>query len=267
MAVVTPPVVDIHTHAFTDSLAPRAVVQLAEQSGLKNWHDGTVSGLAAAAEAAGIDVCVVQPVATKPTQVCTINDWALASGTERIRFFGSMHPDFEDPAEEIARIARLGLRGIKLHTEYQAFKPDEERMAPIYEACIENGMYVLFHAGADEFLPTLYGRCDRFVRMLERWPAMRTILAHMGGYQQWKMVLCDIVGRDCWLDTSYALGYMPQEDFLEMVAQHGYERVLFGSDSPWDDMGRQLHRLRDLPLPVEQIEAIAGGNAAGLLGL
>ncbi len=198
IARMTSPVVDIHTHAFADALAPRAVKQLAIDSGLAAWHDGTVSGLAAAAEAAGIDVCVVQPVATKPSQVRTINDWALASQTGRIRFFGSMHPDFEDPAGEIARIARLGLKGIKLHTEYQTFKPDEERMAPIYEACITNGMCVLFHAGADEFLPTLYGRCDRFVRMLDRWPQLRAILAHLGGYQQSRPASSHSMMRHCW---------------------------------------------------------------------
>lgn len=260
-------VVDVHTHAFTDELAPRAIPTLAEQSGLKAYHDGTVRGLLGEADRAGVDVCVVQPVATKPSQVCAINDWAAASQTDRVRFFGSMHPAFEDPKAEIARIAGLGLCGIKLHTEYQTFQPDEDRMAPIYEALIANGMAVLFHAGEDEFLPTLYGASDSFARMLDRWPGLTAILAHMGGYRQWAAVSADLLGRDCYLDTSYALGHMPEERFLEMVAAHGAERVLFGSDSPWDDMAAQVARLRALPLPAEDADAIAGANAARLLRL
>lgn len=260
-------IVDVHTHAFTDELAPRAIPTLAEQSGLKPFHDGTVGGLLGEADRAGVDVCVVQPVATKPSQVCAINDWAAAAQTDRMRFFGSMHPGFEDPAAEIARIADLGLRGIKLHTEYQTFRPDEDRMAPIYDALVEHGLAVLFHAGEDEFLPTLYGASDAFARMLDRWPELTAILAHMGGYRQWSAVSANLVGRRCYLDTSYALGHMPDDDFVAMVAEHSPGRVLFGSDSPWDDMASQLARLRSLPLSAEDREAIAGGNAARLLGL
>lgn len=261
------PIIDVHTHAFADALAPRAVTTLSEQSGLKAWHDGTVRGLEAEADEAGVDICVVQPVATKPSQVRTINDWAAASQNERVRFFGAMHPQFEDPSAEMARIRALGLCGIKLHTEYQLFEPDDDRMAPIYEAVIEQGMTVLFHAGEDEFLPTLYGHCEAFGRMLERWPEMSVILAHMGGYRQWRNVRCHLVGRDCYLDTSYALGHMPVEEFVEMVAEHGAHRVLFGSDAPWDDMATQVQRARGLPLPAEDRAAILGGNAAALLRL
>ncbi len=261
------PIVDIHTHAWTDMLAPRAVGQLSESSGLKAYHDGTVAGLDGERRRAGVDFCVVQPVATKPTQVRTINDWAASVQTDRIRCFGAMHPEFEDPSAEIARVRALGMRGIKLHTEYQTFHPDEERMAPVYEACVENGLVVLFHAGEDEFLPTLYGRCESFVRMLDRWPGLTAVLAHMGGYRQWKQVTCELLGRDCYLDTSYALGHMPDDDFLDMVQRHGAERVLFGSDSPWDDMKAQLERCRALPLPPDDRDAILGGNAARLLGL
>ncbi|HEY3317920.1 MAG TPA: amidohydrolase family protein [Coriobacteriia bacterium] len=261
------PVVDIHTHAFADALASRAVAQLAEQSGLKAWHDGTVAGLDGERRRAAVDLCVVLPVATKPTQVRTINDWAAETQTRHVRCFGAMHPAFEDPSAEIGRIRELGLCGIKLHTESQFFHPDEQRMAPIYEACIENGLAILFHAGEDEFFETLYGDCHAFVRMLDRWPRLTAILAHMGGYRQWKTVSCELLGRDCYLDTSYALGHMPDDEFLDMVERHGAERVLFGSDSPWDDMKAQVERCRALPLSPGDRDAILGGNAAGLLGL
>ena len=224
-------------------------------------------GLLAEADRSGVDVCVVQPVATKPSQVRTINDWAAASQTDRVRFFGAMHPDFEDPRSEIARIAALGLRGVKLHTEYQTFQPGEQRMAPIYEALIEFDMVALFHAGEDEFLPTLYGASDSFAGMLDRWPRLTAILAHMGGYRQQDNVRRHLLGRDVYLDTSYGLGHMPDEEFLAMVEAHGTRRVLFGSDSPWDDQKARVERVRSLPLPANDRDAILGGNAAGLLGL
>lgn len=262
-----PRVIDVHTHAFADALAPRAITTLSEQSGLKAYTDGTVAGLSAEADRAGVAVCVVQPVATKPGQVVTINDWAAGAQTDRVRFFGAMHPGFTDPAVELARISALGLCGIKLHTEYQEFHPDEDRMAPIYEAAVANGLPILFHAGEDEFLPTLFGAAGAFARMLDRWPELTAILAHMGGYRQWPAVRKHVVGRDCYLDTSYALGHMPEDDFLAMVADHGSDRVLFGSDAPWDDMAAQVERVRSLMLPPEDRDAILGGNAARLLRL
>jgi predicted TIM-barrel fold metal-dependent hydrolase len=260
-------IVDIHTHAFTDALAPRAIAQLAETSGITPRFDGTVSGLAAEQRRAGVDVSVVQPVATKPSQVRTINDWAAASQSEHVLFFGAMHPGFDEPAAEMARIRSLGLHGIKLHTEYQFFTPDEQRMAPIYEAAIEQGLPILFHAGEDEFMPTLYGACESFAKMLERWPGLTAVLAHMGGYRQWEAARHCIVGLPCLLDTSYAMGHMPDEEFVVMVEEHGADRVLFGSDEPWDDAAKQLEVLRSLPLPAEQRQAIERGNAARLLGL
>jgi uncharacterized protein len=260
-------IIDIHSHAFTDSLAPRAIPQLAALSGFTPRFDGTVAGLLAEDDAAGIDVTVVQPVATKPSQVRTINDWAAAAQTDRVLFFGAMHPDFEAPAAELARVKALGLHGIKLHTEYQRFVPDEERMAPIYEAAIEQDLPILFHAGEDEFMDTLFGACEPFARALRRWEGMTAILAHMGGYKQWAKVRECIAGLDCYLDTSYSLGHMPDEEFLAVVAEHGYQRILFGSDEPWDAAGDRIAHLRRLPLSSEKRDAILGGNAAALLGI
>ncbi len=51
---------------------------------------------------------VVQPVATKASQVRGINDWAASIGGDGIIAFGAMHPEVEDPAAEVARMASAG---------------------------------------------------------------------------------------------------------------------------------------------------------------
>ena len=96
-----------------------------ENAGVETSFDGTFDGMRAAADAAGIDVTVLQPVATKPEQVVSINDWTAALASDRVVPFGAMHPDFDDPASEIARMRDLGIRGIKLHPEFQACAPDD----------------------------------------------------------------------------------------------------------------------------------------------
>jgi hypothetical protein len=260
-------IIDIHAHAFTDTVAASAIPTLEEVGGIPATYDGTLAGLLAEMDRAGIEIAVTQTVATKASQVPKINDWAASIASERIVPFGALHPDTPEPEREVERMASLGLRGVKLHTEYQGFRPDDPRMDPIYEALTAHGMIVLFHAGLDLGVPTDHGRPARFARMLERHPDLRAVLAHMGGWRLWDEVREHLVGLPVLFDTAYAHGYMTDEEFCEMVAAHGADRVLLGTDGPWADMAAEVVWLRGLPLDADDRDAILGGNAQRLLGL
>jgi predicted TIM-barrel fold metal-dependent hydrolase len=169
-----------------------------------------------------------------------------------------MHPDLANPAEEIARMASLGLRGFKLHPEHQTFAPDEPRLAAIFEAALAHDMTILFHAGADEVHPGVHGTPESFVNVLDGFPGLRLVLAHLGGYKVWDRVADLLVGRDVYLDTA---------DFVEIVHAHGAEKVLFGSDGPWTDARAEISWLRSLPLREGVVEAVLGGNAERLLAI
>jgi len=264
-------IIDIHVHAWPDAIAPAAIASLEQTGMLTPFYDGSVAGLLGSMDASGVALSVLQPVATKPGQVRGINDWAAALANDpssaRVIPFGSVHPELDDPAAEIARMARLGLRGFKLHPEHQAFAPDEPRMAPIYEAAVAHDMTVFFHAGADEVHDTVRGTPDSFAAILSAFPEMRVALAHLGGYRVWNEVAEKLVGRDVYLDTAYTLGHLPDADFCEIVHAHGAEKVLFGSDGPWTDPIAEIAWLRRLPLAEGVIEAILGRNAERLLAL
>lgn len=260
-------IIDFHTHVFRDDVAPIAVPALEVRGNLRAVYDGTIHGLLRAMARSGVDISVIQPVATKARQVCSINDWVASVDDPRIIPFGAMHPDFEDPLAEVARMAKLGLRGFKMHPEYQDFAPDEERMKPIYVAAMAYGMVVLFHAGADLICPTVRGTPSAFAAMLDEFPGLTAVLAHMGGYCQWPEVVEVLAGRDVYFDTAYSLGHLSDDEFVSLVKKHDAERVLFGSDGPWTDQARELEHLRSLPLSVAEIDAIVGGNAERLLEL
>ena len=262
------PIIDIHTHAWTDALAAKAMPALQSAGqGFIARYDGTLGGLLREMDRAGVDISVIQPVATKPGQVETINDWAAAAGSERIVVFGAMHPDFPDPAAEIARMRTLGLRGFKLHPEHQSFVPDEPRMAAIYDAAVEYGMTVFFHAGADVIHAGVRGTPAAFARVMDSWPRMSAVLAHLGGFRQWEGVAAYVVGRDVWLDCAYTLGHLPDDEFVALVRAHGTDRVLFGSDGPWTDTREEIAHLRRLSFSDSELDGILGGNAERLLGL
>ena len=260
------PVIDIHTHAFPDSLASSAIPALEAKGGLRAQYDGTISGLLAQMDRAGIDVSVVQPVATKPTQVRSINDWAASVHDERVIVFGAMHPDLERPGDEIARMAAEGIRGFKLHPEFQSFEPHDPRMAEIYAAATEHRMIVLFHAGADIMYPTVHGTPESFAALIDTWPGLTVVLAHLGGFRQWAGVAEHLAGRDVWLDTAYVPRHLPDDEFVALVRAHGAHRVLFGTDGPWTDPSEEIEHIRRLGLSAEEVDGILGANAARLAG-
>lgn len=137
---------DTHLHIFPDKVAAAALPALQEKSSVEPRVDGTLQGLLAAMKQNGVTRSVVQPVATRPQSVAAVSDWAAALPAGRVLAFGAMHPGHPDPGAEIARLAALGLRGVKLHSEFQAFHPDDDRMAPIYEPALAHGVVIVFHA-------------------------------------------------------------------------------------------------------------------------
>lgn len=259
-------IIDVHTHTWPDALAAHAVSSVGGQGHIAPNYDGTVLGLKASMERAGIDVSIVLPVATKAGQVRTINDFSASLLPDpHIVPFGAMHPDFADPRGELARLKELGIRGFKMHPEYQAFELDEPRMTPIYEAATELGLTIFFHSGGDVAFSSVRGTPDAFVRLIERYSDLHAVLAHMGGFRQWHAVTGRLAGRDVLFDTAYTLGHLPDEEFVALAREHGTDRVMFGTDGPWTDPVAQLAHLRRLPFTDAELEAILGGNAERFL--
>lgn len=281
-------IIDIHTHVFPEKIAASTVEKLEQISHTRSFSDGSAPGLMASMARAGVDACLVLPVATNPRQVPHVNDSSARMndhGPETgIYSLGCIHPDFDGWKEELSRIASLGLKGIKLHPEYQGVDFDDIRYLRILDRCGELGLMVLSHAGLDVGFPGKDNCSPAMVlRAIRQVGPVKLVLAHMGGWRQWDQVEELLWDTQVFIDTSYALGaiaplddgyYRPEElplmeekQFVGMVRKFGAERVLFGTDSPWDDQEQALKRLRALPLEPWELEAILGGNARKLLGL
>ena len=126
-------IIDFHVHTFPDKIAPKAVGKLAVISGITPFTDGTVGDTIAKMDVIGIDVSVCLNIATRPGQERTINDTAARLFTEsggRLVGFGSVHPDSPDAVEELSRCKEIGLKGIKLHPDYEGFMVDDAKLWP-----------------------------------------------------------------------------------------------------------------------------------------
>ena len=278
---------DIHTHTFPDKIASSTLQKLQSMSHTMPFTDGTVSGLRASMTAAGVDRSLVLPVATNARQVPHVNDASARineqAGETGIYSFGCMHPDFAGWREELARIASLGLKGIKLHPVYQDVDFDDVRYLRILDRCGELGLTVLTHAGLDVGFPGKVNCSPEMVlRAVRQVGPVPLILAHMGGWRCWDQVEELLPDTQVYLDTSFSLGRMVPlgdgyygpgdlelmggEQFVRMVRTFGPKRILFGTDSPWGGQGESLARLRALPLTRQELEDILGNNALRLLG-
>lgn len=277
-------VIDFHAHTFPASIAARAVEGMARAANMKNYADGTASGLLAAMDRAGVDLAVLQPVVTKPRQAADINASAVEAnaGRGRLRSFGGLHPDCEDYREIIRSLAGR-VPGVKLHPLFQRVPADDLRYVRIANCAAEYGLPVLLHAGLDPNFPgeDLAGP-ERLLRLLRLCPGATLILAHMGGLGEWDRVE-PLLGAPVYLDTACALSpwrdragalaphpeyeALGKERFVRFVRRHGPERVLFGSDSPWNDIAESLEAVRTSGLTPEELEAVLHGSAERLLAL
>lgn len=259
--------VDFHTHVFPDAIAERAVERVTNGYVLQPSFDGRLVSWQAKMDAVGIDTAVILPVATKPTQVVTINNWVSGIANERIVGFGAMHPDFPEPAAEIARIRQLGMIGMKFQPNWQDARPDDPRMFPIYEAAED--MIVVIHGGREVGeLSEILATPAAVARVHKLFPRLRIVVAHMGGMEMWDEVEESLMGEDVWFDTACCTpDLLPDERFLDMVRAHGVERILFGSDAPCGKPGAQIERIKALPLTDTEKARILGENACELLGV
>ena len=262
-------VIDIHTHAFPDHLAARAMAQLQSQTDVVTAAlDGTIGGLLRSMDGAGIDASVVASIATRPEQFEPILHWSAAIRSSRIVPFPSVHPAAPEAAEQVRRIAAEGFRGIKLHPYYQQFTVDEPRLEPVYTALAECGLVLLLHCGFDISFPR--DRVADPVRLrgvVERFPKLRLIAAHLGAWCDWDEVERHLLDQPVYFDTSCSFEFMDRAQAERILRRHPADRLLFGSDSPWVDQQRTIEDLRAFGLGREVEAQVLGDNAAALLGL
>lgn len=256
-------IVDFHAHAFHDKIAEKAANNLNEYYGIPLAGDGHFQRVLDSMKENHIAKMVIHATATSAKQVEMINDYVASLTGPDIIGFGTLHEDYGKVAEELDRIEFLGLKGIKLHPVFQGFVMDDEKMFPIYEQ-IEGRFPILMHTGdknTDAVTP------KRVAHLLDRFPNLTIIAAHMGGYSEWDDAERYVIGRNVYIDTSSAIRFLPPERVLKMIRAHGVDKVLFGTDYPLSLHKPELEIFDRIGLTEEESEQILWKNAYRLLGL
>ncbi len=266
------PIMDFHCHCWDDSFAPRVRDHFERSFELTVFDSGTLDGLLERRERLGVTHSVVLPVPTKEHQVPLFNKWLEGHlCDDGIIPFAGVYPWMDDPVGEIRRCAELGFKGIKLHPVNQRFRMADPRMFPIYRAAIEEGLVILFHTGASIDCPGVGPDWDCSIpeieRFFEKFTYERTVLAHLGGSADFRTYPTPNPEWPGYLDTAFELGHHPDERILEIIRSFGAHRILFGTDSPWEDTEDFLTRIAHIGLSEDEQRAILYDNGARLLNL
>ncbi len=261
--------IDFHTHSFPGKIASKAIEKLSYASGgLNPATDGSFEGLKESMARNLVDISVVLSIATTAAQQKNVNDYAAYINNEGDIFaFGSVYPWAPDAIEELERIKELGLKGVKLHPDYQKFSVDDPKLKSIYQKISSLGLITVFHAGFDFGFPPPYGATPQKLSKALLWLDCPVVAAHWGGLSCGDDVLKYLAGGDVYFDTSFGYGTMPRYTALKIIEKHGADKILFGTDTPWHTPTMELRLLNTLNLNQNEMDSITHLNAKRLLDI
>ncbi|MBQ7907603.1 MAG: amidohydrolase family protein [Clostridia bacterium] len=267
-------IIDFHTHIFPDKIAGATIKALSENASIPAHSDGTMAGLLSSMEKSGVNISINLPVVTRPKQMDSINAFAQQINRERatqggIISFAGIHPDTEDTDLWLEKIKGQGFLGIKLHPDYQGVFFDDPRYIKILKKAKELDLITVTHAGLDGAFVGQEIKCTprRVISALDKIGGYdRLVLAHLGGNELYSEVYELLAGEDVYFDTSYVLKSTSRDDLCRMVERHGEDKILFATDSPWQDQGEMIDILRGYDLGALATDKILSKNAIKLIG-
>ncbi len=229
------------------------------------------------------------------------NEWGCSIGKQ----FPNLYPficvsddlgDAQDIAQEVVLRASQGARGVKLHPGIYSFFPNDEKLWPMYAKCQELGLPVLADSGPWGVSHVLtaysspiqaepmhqaridYGEPKNFVRVLENFPRLTLVLAHLGSAWWDERIELAQKYSNVYFDTSQGFSApdriphnphrgLAEEDVVRVMRKIGVNRVMFGTDGPALEPRPQLEQLLRLPLSDEEKQMILAENAKSILHL
>ncbi len=206
----------------------------------------------------------------------------VAAHPDRLLGFLSLDPTQDDWQREMRDgHEQLGLRGIKLMPMYAGFRPDDERLDPLWDYATTHSLPVLLHTGTT-FISQAPLDCTlprHLDRVAIRHPQVKIIMAHLGHPYEGECVAVIRKHPHVYADVS-ALHYRPFQLYhsLMLVQEYGvWDKLLLGSDYPFTTIDASIDGLRKLNdqlegtsmprLERDAIEALIHRDSLSLLGL
>ena len=261
-------IIDCHCHVYPDAISEKAVVNIGKFYEIEMSGGGTTEDLLACGKEAGISHFLIFSVATSPHQTTSINEFiarTVKAHADCMSGLGTLHPDSADAYADIKHLQELGLRGVKLHHDFQASAADDPRSMKIYEICEDLKLPVLLHTGDYRYD---YSNPNRIKNILKTFPALTLIGAHLGGWSIWNEAVKELADfPNFYVDSSSSFYALSPAEVENIIRAYGTKRVLFGSDYPMWSPSQDLKELLSLNFTAEELEDILHRNCERVFGL
>ena len=198
---------------------------------------------------------------------------AVAEHPDAFTGIGSVDPHKDSAVDEVARIAELGLRGVKFHPSLQAFAPDDERYWPVFEACQRHGLLALFHTGTSgigarqpggQGIRLDYAHPLKLDSVAAAFPELTVVAAHFGWPWHMDLIAMALHKTNVYIDISgWSPKRIPPEVIRELKGRLSGQFV-WGSDFPFIDPQRCLTEVDELGIGTAPL---LHDNAARVLRL
>ena len=262
------PIIDAHCHIYPDKIADKAVEAIGQFYDLSMYYDGRYSTLIDFGSKIGVKHYVIFSVATTPKQVHSINNYIADTVKQSggiMTGLGALHPDSETVEEDIAEIIALGLKGVKMHPDFQKFQIDDKKCYKIYELCQKNNLPVLLHTGDSRYD---YSNPQRMKKVLEDFPNLTVIGAHFGGWSCWKEAAETLSSySNFYVDCSSSFDWLTAGECRDLISAYGADHVLFATDFPMWNHESEYKRFTEINLSDEENRLILYKNAVRLFGI
>jgi hypothetical protein len=235
-------------------------------------------------DAAGIDKAVLLPedLTTRCGDTVVSNEeirQLVDCHPDRFIGFASVDPWREDALDVLEHaFANLKLAGLKLNPASQRFFPNDARLQPIYEVCVQYNKPILFHSGMswEPLAPAKYAQPLLFEDVALANPGLRFALAHFGWPWVQEVAMLVLKYPNVYADTALLYFDSPKEFFAyifgSQLGSHWIDRslsdkVMFGSNYPRIEQLRMRTAVESLDLRPATLAKILGGNAMSFLGI
>ena len=261
-------VINSHCHIYPEKIASKAVEGIRDFYDLNMSLNGKTDDLIRDGNNVGVVHYLVHSVATTPKQVKSINEFIsdeVKSHPDLFTGFGTLHPDSDDIEGDFNHLLDLGLKGVKLHPDFQMFALNEKRAFDLGEVIAAGDLPLLIHCGDFRYN---YSNPEQLIPFLDNFPELTVIGAHFAGWSMWEDATRQLSGREnLYVDLSSSLYALSAETANELIHAYGTDKVLWGTDYPMWDSVSEMEYFNRIDLTDEERSMILYENAARLLKL
>ena len=251
-------IINAHCHIYPEKIASKAVLGIRDFYDLDMSLNGTVDDLIKDGDKIGVTHYLVHSVATTPKQVRSINEFIFTG-------FGTLHPQSSDIKGDFEYLLELGLKGVKLHPDFQRFPLDGDEAFKIGEIVSKKDFPVLIHCGDFRYN---YSNPEQLKAFLDKFPNLTVIGAHFAGWSVWQRAAQELAGTpNLYVDLSSSLYALPSDVVADLINAYGEDKVLWGTDYPMWDSVSEMEYFNKLNLNENVRKKILYENAHKLLKL